>query len=295
MVIFSLLIAILIDRAMRNRGHWQLKPIADTWHQHFARLRTRNAVAEHAPLQVLIWIAPALLFALLVYLQGSLLLAFIVNVLVLLISLGCGPQRALVRSYLAKAQHHQPEHCMQLQQRLVALQPELAGQSVGAHIIWLNFRYYFAVAAWFIVFGAAGALVYALMREYVVGGYDNQPLAPEADEAPEPKPEQNSLFARILYWMEWPAARIAGFAYLLVGHFSRALPVWLKGVAAIQPSHSDYLIGVARKAEDGCEPNPENAAHELTDEPCAMLTLAKRSMILLLAATALATLFGWLG
>lgn len=321
MVIFSLLIAILIDRAMRARGHWQLQPISTTWHRYFHRFTAQQSWAQVPVVTPVLWILPALLLGLLVFLQGSALLTLIVNVLVLLVCLGCGPKRDLVRAYLAKAQHNRISECESFKRQLDAMHPELAGQSMGAHLVWLNFRYYFAVAFWFIAFGAVGALSYALLREFVVNHYADRGAQADAAEtniaeanSAETKSEtksetkdeagaeqasdntdhaaqveQSQLFARILYTLEWPAARVAGFAYLLVGHFSRALPVWLKGLGNVTQPHHEYLVAIARRAEDGCDNETE-----MTEEPSAMLTLAKRSMMLLLAATALATLLGWL-
>lgn len=295
MVIFSLLIAILIDRATRTRGHWQLRPIAQSWHQLLHRRTHSYEWAQQPVLAPLLWILPAIALGLILYLQGSALLMFIVNVVVLLVALGCAPQREIVRLYLSKAHSENAEKCRVLHGQLNTLHPELSGHTVGAHLIWLNFRYYFAVAFWFIIFGAAGALAYALIREYVVNRYA-APAKPQADTVelqslaqPELETEQTQLFARILYVIEWPAARVAGFAYLLVGHFSRALPAWLGGLGDIEVQHSHYLASIAGRAEDGCD-----NVTEISEEPCAMMTLAKRSMVLLLAATALATLLGWL-
>lgn len=294
MVIFSLLIAILIDRAVRNRGQWQLKPIAASWYQLLYKHTHRFEWAQLAGVAVLLWIAPAILLGLLVYLQGSALLMLLVNVVVLLVVLGCAPQRDLLRRYLSQAQTGNEGECRVLQAQLNALHPELSGYRAGAHIIWLNFRYYFAVVFWFIIFGATGALVYGLLREYVVNAFrpDTLESGPEATEAEATQVEekvQQTGFARILYIVEWPAARVAGFAYLLVGHFSRAVPVWLSGLGDSENAHSQYLAQIAMHAEE----SPDHA-DEMTEEPCAMMTLAKRSMVLLLAATALATLLGWL-
>lgn len=281
MIIFSLLIALLIDRGLRSRGHWQLKPIADTWFGHYARWTHERDWAQYAVVAVFLWLLPALILALLVFLQGSALLALIINVLVLVICLGTADKREIVRRYLGHAHHGQGLPCAELQQQLEQAQPELIGQPVGTHIIWLNFRYYFAVIFWFILLGALGSLVYALLREYVVNRY--------ASESSEEVAEQRSRwFATTLYILEWPAARVAGFAYLLVGHFSRAFPTWARGVTSMQP-HAVYLGQVARRAEDVVSHEPE-----LCGEPSAMLTLAKRSIILLLVATAIATLLGWL-
>ena len=308
MIIFSLLIALLIDRALRNRGHWQLKPIADTWSTHYQRYTETYHWARHPVIAPLLWVLPALLLVLLVRLQGSTLLLLIINVLVLLICLGAADKREAVRSYLSHAHRDEHQPCDQWQQRLARMQPELAGASVGSHIIWLNFRYYFAVIFWFIIFGALGALIYALLREFVVNRYQATSLATDSrtnrnDDAEldrEAASTQTEAPARsavtdgshwsvtILHVLEWPAARAAGFAYLLVGHFSRGFPTWLQGLGDTT-SNARYLISVARQADD----SPQADA-DLCDEPASKLTLAKRSIILLLAIAALATLFGWL-
>lgn len=308
MIIFSLLIALLIDRAMRNRGHWQLKPIADTWSTHYHRYTEPYSWARHPAVAPIVWVLPALLLLLLVWLQGSTLLLLIINVLVLLICLGSADKREAVRSYLGHAHREELQPCDQWQQRLALMQPELAGESVGSHIIWLNFRYYFAVIFWFIIFGALGALIYALLREFVVNRYQATTLATDSlastDETAEPYRGASSTHAdapdgaavtvdahwsvTILQVLEWPAARAAGIAYLLVGHFSRGFPTWLSGLGD-STSNARYLTAVAHQADD----SPQAAA-DLCDEPASKLTLAKRSIILLLAVAALATLFGWL-
>ena len=276
MIIFSLLIAILIDRAMRNRGHWQLKPIADTWSAHYHRWTAPYRWAQHPVVAPLLWVLPALLLLLLVWLQGSSLLLLIINVVVLLVCLGSADKREVVRNYLAHAHREQAQSCYQWQQRLELLQPELAGQSVGSHIIWLNFRYYFAVIFWFIMFGALGALIYALLREFVVNRYQSETAA------------GTHWSEAALTVVEWPASRAAGFAYLLVGHFSRGFPTWLSGLGETGVN-ATYLTAVAQQADDS-----DQREDGLCDDPAAKLSLAKRSIILLLAVAALATIFGWL-
>lgn len=312
MIIFSLLIAILIDRAMRNRGHWQLKPIADTWSGYYHRCTEPHSWAQHPVVAPILWVLPALVLLLLVWLQGSTLLLLIINVLVLLICLGSADKREAVRSYLGHAHREQAQACDQWQQHLELIQPELAGQSIGSHIIWLNFRYYFAVIFWFIIFGALGALIYALLREFVVNRYQdrlNTDLADDPNFTTDDTSEGSQREAAAIqadapdkpmatagaHWsvttlkvLEWPAARVAGFAYLLVGHFSRGFPTWLSGLGETE-SNARYLTRVAHQADDS-----GHRAEELCDEPTSKLTLAKRSIIFLLAVAALATLFGWL-
>ncbi|RUO34077.1 regulatory signaling modulator protein AmpE [Aliidiomarina soli] len=295
MVILSLLIAILIDRSLRQRQRWQSRMLAVSWGR-FLHKQARS----HAPLQraisdpagsVLLWVAPAVILGILLWLQDSALLLLLVNILVLVVTLGCSPQRLLVRDYLHKAHRNNDAGCQQLKAELDAANPDAEATTLGGHLVWLNFRYYFAVCCWFIVFGAPGALLYALVRDSRHAQAQAQTKNASADKAIEAETatiEQNSHFIRILHWLEWVPVRVAGFAYLLVGHFNRALPVWLKGFGKDAELNAGYLQTIAERAEDQAE-------HEdLTDEPCAMLKLAKRTMTFLLAATAVATLLGWL-
>lgn len=271
MVILSLLIAILIERSARGPSHWTLTPFALSWQRALQRWPGDADWARQSALTVLLWVLPALLLGLLLLWQNSALLTLLVNLLVLLVCMGCPEQRALIRNYLSKAQNEDCEGCGTIRQQLTMLHPSLVGHPMGSHLVWLNFRFYFAVAFWFIVFGAGGALAYALCRSRVLDIEDN-----------------NHLWVRILYWVEWLPARIAGFAYLLIGHFSRAFPVWMQGLTETDKPHEIYLSEVSQSAEDS---NDDEA--DLMDEPSVKLKLAKRTMVLLLAVTALVTLLGW--
>lgn len=303
MVIFSLFIALLLDRALRNRGHWQLKPIAQSWRVLIQRFTAKYDWARHPIIALTSWVLPAILLGLLLWLQGMALLTLIVNIVVLLVVFGSAPKRELIRMYLQKAHSHKTADCTEVQAELNKAHPELMGAGIQAHIVWLNFRYYFAVAVCFIVFGITGALIYGLLRELMLlGGMQKADLTPEfsplqseteVDETPlaQTAPVEANLATCVLYWVEWLPVRLAGFTYLLVGHFSRGLSTWLNGLTDKSTPHAVYLNQVANAADDTCF---QAQTEELTAAPCAMLTLVKRSMTLLLAATALATLLGWL-
>lgn len=272
MVILSLLIAILIDRSLRQRQRWQSRVVADAWSRSLQRYSAEGGLLDKIQRDpagmALLWALPALLLALLLWLQESSLLLLVVNVVVLIAALGCAPQRLLVRDYLHKAHRNNDQGCEQLKQQLDAANPDAQARTIGQHLVWLNLRFYFAVSCWFIAFGAPGVVLYALLRDAAAT-------------------EQKAPLVRILHWLEWVPVRLAGFSYLLVGHFNRALPLWLKGLVKPASANAAYLVAVADAAED-----PQDH-DDLTDEPTSMMGLAKRTMMLLLAATALATLLGW--
>lgn len=271
MVILSLLIAILIERSARGPSHWTLTPFALSWQRALRRWPGDAQWARQPGIDILLWVLPALLLGLLLLWQNSALLTLLVNLLVLLVCMGCPAQRLLIRNYLGLAQNADCTGCDNIREQLTTLHPTLAGHPVGSHLVWLNFRFYFAVAFWFIVFGAGGALAYALFR--------SRTLELEGEE---------QLWSRVLYWVEWIPARVAGFAYLLIGHFSRAMPVWMRGLTETDKPNEVYLSEVSQAAEDS-----NDDGKDLMDEPAIKLKLAKRTMVLLLAVTALVTLLGW--
>ncbi|MGX5913209.1 regulatory signaling modulator protein AmpE [Aliidiomarina sp. Khilg15.8] len=264
MVLFSLLIALLIERTRQGPANWEVQPFAQAWKNGLNRLNLSQEWQHHEAIGPLLWVVPAIILALLLEWQDSNLLLFIVNVAVLMIVLGCPQQRVALREYLRAANRGDLAACEGLRQELDNSALDQPNASVGQTLVWLNYRYYFAVAFWFILFGAPGALAYAMLRERSVE------------------------YARILHWVDFIPVRLAAFGYLLVGHFSRAMPAWLGGLFNWREHSATFLTTVATKAEDV---NAEEG--DLTEEPCCLLNLAKRMMMLLLAALALATLLGW--
>ena len=95
------------------------------------------------------------------------------------------------------------------------------------------------------------------------------------------------LLERVVYYMEWPAARISGFLYALLGHFGRTFEVWLSSLGDTSESIGVVLGYMAGAAID--TPTPEDSetvdafarASEKTNEQ--LRSLMDR------------TLFGWLG
>ncbi|MBU2871152.1 beta-lactamase regulator AmpE [Colwellia sp. E2M01] len=93
----------------------------------------------------------------------------------------------------------------------------------------------------------------------------------------------------VLFWLDWLPVRITSFGFMLVGHFSKALPVWLESLFdTAKPTHK-ILIDVAEKSEDIMV--NEN---DCTAEPCLLVRLAKRNLLLVLAVISILTLSGFL-
>ena len=94
----------------------------------------------------------------------------------------------------------------------------------------------------------------------------------------------------ILFYLDWLPVRITSLGYMFVGHFSKALPMWLESFFdGKKPTH-EILIDVAQKSED-IMVNEDDC----TAEPCLLVRLAKRNALLVLAAISALTLVGIIG
>jgi AmpE protein len=74
---------------------------------------------------------------------------------------------------------------------------------------------------------------------------------------------------------------------MLVGHFSKAMPIWLENFFDINKKPNQILISVAQKSEDFMV-DPEDC----TAEPCLLVRLAKRTLLLCLAVISVLILTG---
>ena len=92
---------------------------------------------------------------------------------------------------------------------------------------------------------------------------------------------------QLLFWLDWAPVRLTSFGYMLVGHFSKALPIWLENLFDFTKQPNAILIDVAQKSEDLQIDN-----EDCTAEPCLLVKLAKRNLLLLLAVISLLTLSG---
>jgi len=68
---------------------------------------------------------------------------------------------------------------------------------------------------------------------------------------------------------------------MFVGHFSKALPMWLESVFEFNKAPHQVLIDVAEKSEDFMVDKDD-----CTAEPCLLVRLAKRTSLLCLAVIA---------
>jgi AmpE protein len=256
----------------------------------------------------LIFIAiPVIACDLLLELVDDGLLYLVFSTLILIISFGCVKARQCYKDYLLSAFRGEPTTC-ELHHSQLQQDTSSAPMSFGQLLVWLNYRYFIAIMIFFVVFGPAGALFYRLLvtmnesPEIFENVTKEESVDIESDEAninkntkskaeatPIDLVEKNKtlLLKDILFWVDWLPVRLVAFGYMLVGHFSKAMPIWLENFFDINKKPNQILISVAQKSEDFMV-DPEDC----TAEPCLLVRLAKRTLLLCLAVISVLILTG---
>ncbi len=101
--------------------------------------------------------------------------------------------------------------------------------------------------------------------------------------------EPQAPAARLLRLVDWLPVRIAAMGFAFVGHYSRAMPLWLSGLLRGPSENEAYLGQVALAAEEVSLDDPN-----CTKPLLCLVSLAKRNLLFFLTLVAILTLFGWL-
>ncbi|RUO23546.1 hypothetical protein CWE08_02550 [Aliidiomarina iranensis] len=265
MMVFSLFVALILERLRITPEAWKLDPTAERWDNWLNQKDDIQRWRNHDLFGPLLLVAPAILLAVLLSLNNSVLAALLINIIVLTLVIGCRSYRTALRQYFLAAKRGDEEELEAQAETLEYLKD--AGLSTGQQLVWLNFRFYAAVSIWFILLGAPGALAYGLLRS------------------------RAEVFPHVLAWVEWLPLRICAFGYVLVGHFSKAMPVWLKMVPEGVDNPPQQLVDVAVAAEELPQHVNDDEKHWVEAEN--LVNLVRRNMILILVIVAFATLLGW--
>lgn len=200
------------------------------------------------------------------------LVHFVLTVFVLFVSIGCAELRASFKCYLAAAERKDLQAC-DMYTRELGL-PSYDARTFGQHLIWLNYQRYAAPVMMFVIFGLPGVVAYSMLR--ILNHF-----AQENDYA------YQQLISKLVLVIDWLPIRITAFGFLIVGHFSRALPIWLGLLFDKHTKAKDVLAQVAVAAED-----VPVAIDEPAQEAITLVRLAKRNIMFLLALIAVLTVAG---
>lgn len=272
MTLISLLLVLTIERLTTQSKYWQ----ADLYIGRYQEwIEARNWIKESTTSWLLFGLVfiPSLILFYSAQQIDSFLLSLIFNTAILMVCIGCPGLRATYKCFLQAANRGDLQACSMYADQLG--HDENSIQSFGQNLVWLNYRHYAAVVIWFTVFGAAGAVLYTLAR-----GFEERLTESEHQMAPQATSIMNIL--------DWAPVRITALGFLLVGHFSKALPIWLGYLPDTAISAKMLLSEVSKAAED-IEPDESDC----TEEPCTLVKLAKRNVMFILVVISLLTLTGW--
>ncbi|MDO6764534.1 beta-lactamase regulator AmpE [Agarivorans sp. 1_MG-2023] len=283
MSLISLLLALSLERARRIGASWWWQHVFHWWLQRFDSLSATWQI-------VMAVVLPTLLLA---YLQVSLtgwlfgLPSLALWIFIPLLTLGCPPLQQGYRDYLRAAASGNEQACNEFNQQLLSQihplhqtdEKESIALSTGTQLMWLNYRYYFAVIFFYVLAGPAGAVFYGCSRGlYLHKSTEVQALAPTVNN--------------FMHYIDWLPSRLASLCYLAVGNTSAALPIWLQALNDTTHSNGYWLAKVAVAAElSGDESEHEMLCVATT---CRFVSLAKRGIMFAIAIIALLTIAGWL-
>ena len=316
MSLISLLIALVAERYL-STSVWQFKTYFHAYVGLFKSSKVMQLTKQSIALQLIFIAIPVLVCDLLIELVDDGLLYLVFSTLILIVCFGCVKTRQCYKDYLMSAFRGETVSC-EFHHRQLQQDTHSAPMSFGQLLVWLNYRYFIAIMFFFVIFGPAGALFYRLLvtlnespeslkevikqeatkddkaideakanAETSIEVENNAEVKVENQSTDSNEKVESNIFKDILFWIDWLPVRIVAFGYMLVGHFSKAMPVWLENLLDINKQPNQILISVAQQSEDFMV-DPEDC----TAEPCLLVRLAKRTLMLCLAAISILILTG---
>lgn len=285
MILLSLLLVLGLERVFVKSDWWRFTFYTNHYHGILTNKGWLSDKTDATTIAIFSLI-PAAAFVLLTSLMND-FLTFVLQTLVLMVCVGCQALRNTYKCFLNAANRGDLQACSLYTEQLghctkfdcdEDFSPKGQGKTFGQHMLWLNYQHYAAVMLWFVAVGAPGALAYVVAREW--HDYYCRENLGRAD-----------VLRKILLVMDFIPVRITALGLLLVGHFSRALPVWLGYLANMKVRPEILLTRVAAYAEmtgDDTAVQEQDASYE----PKLLVKLAKRNIMFLLVVTSVLTLSG---
>lgn len=277
MSLLSLLFALAVERNMPT-NKWQFSFYFEKYLRLLKQAKVITSIETNLIAFALL-ILPVVAVGFVNSIFDNTVLNLVLSCAILLICIGCQDTRAAYKQYLQSAFKGEPTSC-DLHYRQLLQDKNLPEIGFGQTLIWLNYRYYIAIMLVFVVFGLAGVIFYRTLVALVEYQLDE-------DEQGLVTQQVQQQLAKVLYWVDWPMVRLVSFCYMLVGHFSRAMPVWLELCFDYEEQPYRVLAQVAKQSEDF-----DVDEEDCTAEPCLLVKLAKRALLLILACVAILTITG---
>lgn len=295
MSLLSLLIALAAEKSLSSSA-WRFDYYYQKYVNFFQSNSTLSQLKESNLSYTIFLLVPvAVVYGVLALVDDG-LLHLIISTLILIVSFGCLGTRECYKQYLHAAFRGEMTTA-ELHHKQLIQDKNLPAMGFGQALIWLNYRYYVAIMLFFITFGAAGVVFYRLLTTVIEQqngcSLDSKIIEPEKASEQDSVPSISSgckNYHHILFYLDWLPVRITSLGYMFVGHFSKALPMWLESLFDTQKPTHQILIDVAQKSEDIMVDEGD-----CTAEPCLLVRLAKRNALLVLAVISMLTLVGIIG
>lgn len=285
MALFSLLVAILVERLKLLRSSWELDRLLQAYQATFFG---DKALLTRATLALALVLPAALVYALAWLVAGLwwgvLSLALWVGVAILCFN--HVTLRGIFKKYMQAACRLDVQACyhygaeLDCSECLAAVSESELGAKVGQSVAWINYRYYGAVALFLIFLGPVGALFYCTVRFYAEENARKSLNLPLVDP--------------LIHVLDWLPSRLFAFGYALSGQFTEAFTVWRQQAFSLTSRARTVVTATVLAAQ----PLPEVADADAHRAPVcvqstlALLKLSKRNFILLVTVLSLLTIFG---
>jgi len=246
------------------------------------------------------------------------LIELVLTVLILLFSIGRGSYKTTVREYIELWRTQRANHFTldEIESKLLNREYthptgdddiQAGAKSLYAQhyklretIIYSGFQRVFVVLFWFAILGPVGALFYRLaniLQHSLVLEDDNQEAEPSVIALNQ---TCLSYLAMVIRCLEWPASRLLGLSYALMGDFAKVLPMWVSTLSNFSLPLAAYVhkgavsalqITSQWESEDFVLSRSEDALAKMAaDETQKVLDLYQRTLILALLGISIAEL-----
>jgi AmpE protein len=276
MSLISLLIALMAERHLSS-SLWQFNHYFQQYIAWWKKTDQKLRFLHNPTYTFVVLALPTIASLLILNALEQGLLHLILSTLILIVCFGCVKSRDAYKCFLRSAFRGETTTCEINRQQLLQ-DKGLDDQGFGQSMVWLNYRYYIAIMLFFVLFGAPGALFYRLLTTLSERNSDEELALSD---------EVLKVCKQTLAVLDWIPVRITAFGYMFVGHFSKAMPTWLENLYDFKKSPNAVLISIAQVAEDYSVDE-----EDCTAEPCLLVRLAKRTLLLLLSVISVLTILG---
>ncbi|MGC3835820.1 regulatory signaling modulator protein AmpE [Moritella viscosa] len=279
MALISLLLALFIERVVHLSAKLQLDNVLQRYL--YPLLPSFINQGLFGTLAI-IALPTAVMYSLLDAISGLYYGAFTVLawLMLLLMSFGGSDYRRDYRQYLKALSRNDLEAkgtyagCLDVNcERFCAT---LLTEAVAQQLVWINYRFYFAVIFYFVVLGPVGLTMYVVARsyhKYIIQHHNNQ--------------LNRSGIHRVMRVVDWLPARLTMFGYAVVAEEQTALPQSLRSWRDLSTPEFDLLGKVV------CLASKANVTTDKCyDYTCYLVQLAKRNIIFFVTIISLLTING---